>query len=235
MKTATKVLSYILMAAGLGIVIAIFYVFLYDQFTEETINKFYLSLIASCIVYLLVILRATDIFASVGAVARKGSGYGFFWTGMWIYVPLAVVTIIVTLIGIMGFNLALMVHLILLFGLLGMFLLGYLTQGNVNSVMQAIDARNSGLKNINSQLSLLEIALKTHSRDNFTETLEEIQDGVRMITASDNPAAIDLEGCLYSKLMLMTDNVNGSVTEDEVLRKDFEECMALISLRKKNN
>jgi len=141
MKITSKILSSLLLVAGLIIIIVGYYIFLYSYYTDNALERFYLSLIATCVVYLVVAFRSLDIFGAVKSVSEKSPGYGLYWAGVWIYVPLAIVVIVLTLIRVISFKFALIAHLILLFVLFSFFLLGKISQENTKSAMTNIENR----------------------------------------------------------------------------------------------
>ena len=73
MKNTSKIISYLFLIAGLGIIIAAYFLFLKD-YQEEKL--FYLNMVATCLVYAIIFLRAFDIFGPVDKVAKNSSGYG---------------------------------------------------------------------------------------------------------------------------------------------------------------
>lgn len=230
MNKTSKFISILFLIGGWGIVIAAFFLFLKN--IQET-NLFYLNLIATCLVYSIVIIRAYDILGPVDRVAKSGSGYGLKWLGVWIYTPLALALIVCSIILGLGFNLCLIGHIILLFGLLSFFFLGSLVKNNVNEVTDKIEARKSGLKEISAQIDLLEMHNKMNNGALYQEEIDKLRENVRFITASDNPAAVAYENKLVEKIQLIASQIEHDSQPAEVIKAEFKECMTIIELRKK--
>ena len=232
MKSTSKIarlFGILFLVGGLGIIIAVFFLFL-KGIQEEKL--FYLNLVATCLVYTVILLRAGDIFGSVEKVAQNSSGYGLKWTAVWIYVPLALGLIVCSILMELGFALCLIGHLVLLFGLLLLFFLGNLVKTNVNSVVGNIEARKAGLKEINTQIDLLEMHNKLVGGNAYQEAIDKLREGVRFITASDKPAAVALEGKLLEKVRLISFQVENNSQPADVINAEFAECMSIIELRK---
>ena len=225
-----KITSLLFLAAGLGIIIAAFFLALKEHQAEDL---FYLNLVVTCLVFIVVFLRASDIFAPLDKVAKSSSGYGLKWYGVWVYVPLALGLVVCSILFSLSFTFCLIGHLILLFILLFHFFLGSVVQTNVNHVEDKIQARKSGLREIAAQIDLLEMQSRLTPGASYQEAIDKLREGVRFITASDNPSAVAFEAKLLEKIRLMTGQIERQTQPEEVLRKEFEECMTLIELRKK--
>lgn len=230
MNKTSKLLSILFLIGGLGIIIAVYFLFLKN--VQET-NLFYLNLIATCLVYGIVLLRVSDIFGSVERVAKAGSGYGLKWLGVWLYTPLALALIVFSIILGLGFNLCIIGHIILLFGLLVFFFLGSLTKNNVNEVIDKIDARKSGLKEISAQIDVLEMQNKLNNGALYQDAIDKLRENVRYITGSDKPAAVELENKLIEKIRLIASQIEHDSQTAEVINEEFQDCMKIIELRKK--
>ena len=215
---------------GLGIIIASFFLFLKECQPE---NMFYLNMVASCLVYSVVMVRSLDLFGTVEKVAASGSGYGLKWVGMWIYAPLAVALIVTSMIFGFGFNISLIGHLVLLFVLLSFFFAGNLVSNNVNEVVQKIEARKSLLKEIEAQIDVLEMSCKLKGESQYQQKIDLLRENVRFITASDSPAAAMMEEKLLQTIMLISSQVENATQTSEVIVSEFNECNAIIEMRKK--
>lgn len=226
----SKIISLLFLAGGIGIIIAIFFLALKDHQAEDL---FYLNLVVTCLVFLIVFLRAFDIFGPVDKVGEASSGYGLKWYGVWVYVPLALALVVCSILFGLSFSLCLIGHLILLFMLLLRFFLGSLVQKNVNAVESKIEARKSGLREIATQIDMLEMQSRLNPGVSYQEAIDKLREAVRFITASDNPSAVAFEDKLIEKIRLMAGQIEHQSQPEEVLRKEFEECMTLVELRKK--
>lgn len=229
MKNSLKIISILFLLGGLGIIIAAFFLFLKDIQEEKL---FYLNVVATCLVYAIVFLRATDIFSSVDKVAQSGSGYGLKWYGVWFYTPLALGLIVLSIIFELGFNLCLIGHLTLLFILLSFFFLGSVVKNNVNEAIGSIEAHKAGLKEIVTQIDLLEMQSKLSQGAAYQEAIDKLRENVRFITASDNPAAVAFENKLIEKIQLIASQVEHNSQPADVINAEFDECMSIIELRK---
>ena len=229
MKNSSKIIGILFLAGGLGIIIAVYFLFLKDLQEEKL---FYLNMVATCLVYAVVFLRATDIFGSVDKVAQASSGYGLLWTGVWIYAPLAIGLIVCSIVYGLDFKICLIGHLVLLFILLLFFFLGSVVKNNVNQVIGNIEARKVGLKEIATQIDMLEMHSKLSKGASYQEPIDKLKEGVRFITASDKPAAVALEGKLLEKIRLISSQIEHNSQPADVINAEFEECMSIIELRK---
>lgn len=229
MKNSSKIIGILFLAGGLGIIIAVYFLFLKDLQEEKL---FYLNMVATCLVYAVVFLRTTDIFGSVDKVAQSSSGYGLLWTGVWIYAPLAIGLIVCSIVYGLDFKICLIGHLVLLFILLLFFFLGSVVKNNVNQVIGNIEARKVGLKEIATQIDMLEMHSKLSKGASYQEPIDKLKEGVRFITASDKPAAVALEGKLLEKIRLISSQIEHNSQPADVINAEFEECMSIIELRK---
>ena len=229
MKNSSKIISVLFLLGGLGIIIAVFFLFLKDIQEEKL---FYLNMVATCLIYAIVFLRATDIFGPVDKVAQSSSGYGLKWYGVWFYTPLALGLIVLSIIFGWSFNICLIGHLALLFILLVFFFLGSLAKNNVNEVVGNIEARKTGLKEIAAQIDLLEMQDKLSKGASYQEAIDKLRESVRFITASDNPAAVAFENKLIEKIRLIASQIEHNSQPSDIINAEFDECMSIIELRK---
>lgn len=229
MKNSSKIISVLFLLGGLGIIIAVFFLFLKDIQEEKL---FYLNMVATCLIYAIVFLRATDIFGPVDKVAQSSSGYGLKWYGVWFYTPLALGLIVLSIIFGWSFNICLIGHLALLFILLVFFFLGSLAKNNVNEVVGNIEARKAGLKEIAVQIDLLEMQDKLSKGASYQEAIDKLRESVRFITASDNPAAVAFENKLIEKIRLIASQIEHNSQPSDIINAEFDECMSIIKLRK---
>lgn len=230
MRNTSKINSILLLIGGLGIIIAAYFLFLKDIHEEKL---FYLNMVTTCLVYAVVFLRATDIFGSVDKVAESSSGYGLKWFGVWFYTPLALCLIVLSIIFGWSFNICLIGHLALLFVLLLFFFLGSVAKDNVNEVIGNIEARKAGLKEISTQIDLLEMQCKLSKVGSYQEYIGKLRENVRFITASDKPTAVAFENKLIEKIRLIASQIEHNSQPADVIKTEFDECMSIIELRKK--
>lgn len=229
MDKSSKIINYLFLVSGVGIIVAIFFLFLKDCQEEKL---FYLNLVASCIIYIFIFFRSFDIFGTVGQVGSSGSGYGIKWYGLWFYTPIAVALVTASIILEWQFNFCLIGHLILLFFLFMFFFLGRITKKNVNEVIGNIESRKSGLNDIATQISLLEMNCKMGESSAYLENVNSLREAVRFITASDSPMARTLEKKISTKIQLIATQVEHSSQPNDVIKAEFKECMSLVELRK---
>ena len=230
MKNKFGLLSALFLLAGLGIIIATFFLLL-RNLQEE--NLFYLNLAASCFVFITIFFRFFDILGTTRKVADSGSAYGLRWYGVRFYIPLALALVILSILLKWPFNPCLIGHLILLFILLMFFFLGAIAKKSVNESMVKIEARKDGLKKLSEQISYLEAQNQIYNSGIYQQEINRLKEGVRYITASSNPSAINLEKQLLEKLRDMTQQMEHSSQSKDVIHSEFKECMTLIELRKK--
>lgn len=230
MDKSSKIISSLFLLGGLGILVAVFFLLLKDIQAEDL---FYLNLIVSAFILVVFFVRAFDIFGSVESVAQKGSGYGISWAGLALYAPVAVGLIVVSIILALPFTLCLLAHLLLILILMMYFFLGSLTRKNVNAAVDKIEVRKSGLKDIQDQLTLLEISCKMGNGNEYLDKVASLREAVRYITASDSQMAKTLESKLSSTIQLINSQVEHNSQTSEVINKEFGDCMSLVELRKK--
>lgn len=229
MKNSSKIISILFLLGGLGIIIATYFLF-WKDIQEEKL--FYLNMVATCLVYAIIFLRTTDIFGSVDKVAQSSSGYGLKWYGVWVYTPLALGLIVFSIIYGLSFNICLIGHFVLLFILLQFFFLGSVVKNNVNEVIGNIEARKAGLKEIATQIDLLEMQSKLTKGPSYQEAIDKMRENVRFITASDKPAAVAFENKLIEKIRLIASQIEHNSQPADVINAEFDECMSIIELRK---
>lgn len=187
---------------------------------------------ATCVVFAVVTLRSTDILGPVDKVAQSGSGYGLKWFGVWFYTPLALALIVLSTIYGWSFNICLIGHIALLLLLLSFFFLGSLVKNNVNEVIGNIEARKAGLKEISTQIDLLEMQSKLSKGASYQEAIDKLRENVRFITASDKPAAIAFENKLIEKIRIIASQIEHNSQPADVIEAEFDECLSIIELRK---
>ncbi len=229
MKDISKIYSTLLFAGGLGIIIAAYFLFLKECQSKDL---FYLNMIATCLVFAIVYLRSFDIFGSVEQVAQSGSGYGLSWYGIRLYTPLALALIVLSILFEWSFNFCLIGHLVLLFILLVLFFLGFIVKNNVNEAEGNIEARKAGLKEIASQIDMLEIQCKLGNGAFYLDSVGELREHLRFITASDKPVAIALENKLIEKIRLISSQVEHNSQTTDVINEELNECRKIMELRK---
>lgn len=229
MKNSLKKISILFLLGGLGIIIAAYFLFLKDIQEEKL---FYLNMVATCLVYAIVFLKATDIFGSIDKVAQSSSGYGLQWYGVLFYPPLALGLIVLSIIFELGFNLCLIGHLTLLLILLSFFFLGSVVKNNVNEVISNIETHKAGLKEIATQIDLLEMQNKLSKGASYQEAINKLRENVRFITASENPAAVAFENKLIEKIRLIASQIEHNSQPADIINAEFDECMSIIELRK---
>lgn len=230
MNNTSKIFGILFLIGGLGLIIAAYFLFLKDVQEEDL---FYLNMIATCVVFSIVFLRAFDLSGSVDKVGKSGAGLGLKWSGVAFYTPLALALIICSIVLGLSFKFCLIGHLLLLFILLIFFFLGSLAKNNANEVIGNIEARKSGLKEIASQIDLLEMYSKLGNGPSCQEAIDKLREEIRFITASDNPVAMSLENKLLERIRLISSQLEHSSQSADVLNAEFKECMSIIELRKK--
>lgn len=230
MKNSSKIISILFLIGGLGIIIAAYLLFL-KEVQEEKL--FYLNLIATCLVYAVVFLRTADILGPVDKVAQTNSAYGLKWFGVWVYTPLALGLIVCSIVFELSFNICLIGHITLLFVLLLFFFIGSMVKNNVNEVISDIEARKVGLKEIATQIDLLEMQSKLSKGESYQDAIDRLRANVRFITASDKPSAVAFDNKLIEKIQLIASQIANNSQSPDIINEEFEECMSIIELRKK--
>ncbi len=229
MKNKSSLFYILFLLAGLGIIIAAFFLLL-KNLQEEKL--FYLNLSVSCFVFVTIFLRASDIFGNIVKVSSSGAAYGLRWYGVNFYTPLAILLVVLSILLSWDFNSCLIGHLILIFILLLFFFLGSLVKSSVNASMAKIENRKRGCKELSEQISYLETICRLNQNGTYQEEVNLLKEGIRFITASDKPEAIALEKRLSEKIRLIAHQMEHSSQPADVYHSEFTECMTLIELRK---
>lgn len=229
MKNKSQIISILFLLGGIGIIIASFFLFL-EEYQES--NLFYLNMIAICLVYTINFISAFDIFSPIESVSKSSSGYGLKWYAVWTYTPIALALIILSIIFSLSFNFCLIGHLVLLFFLLLLFFFASIVKTNTNEVIDNIERRKDGLKNISSEIDILEIHNKLNGHSSHIEAIGKLREAVRYITASDNPTAIVLERKIIEKIRLINRQIENNSEPVEVICDELKECLSIIELRK---
>lgn len=230
MNKSLRIINILFLIGGLGIIIAAYYLLLKDYQKD---NIFYLNILVTCLIYVFFFVRAFDILGHVDRVSEQSSGYGLKWFGLWFYTPLALALIVCSIIFEFSFNFCLIGHLVLLFILLLFFFLGSVVKNNVNNVIGNIEARKSGLKEIATQIDLLEMKNKFAKGESYQQAIDKLRENVRFITASDKPVAIAFENKLIERIQLIASQIENNSQPAEIINAEFEECLSIIELRKK--
>ena len=121
----------------------------------------------------------------------------------------------------------------MLFFLLLLFFFASIVKTNTNEVIDNIERRKDGLKEISSEIDILEIHNKLNGDSSYQEAIVNLRDAVRYITASDKPAAIALERKLIEKIRLVNSQIQNNSQPTEVICNELKECLSIIELRKK--
>ena len=67
----------------------------------------------------------------------------------------------------------------------------------------------------------------------YQEAIDKLRENVRFITASDDPVAVAYENKLIEKIRLIASQLEHNSQSAEVINAEFDECMSIIELRKK--
>lgn len=230
MKNKFKLISFLFLVCGIGIIVAAYFLFLKEHQEEKL---FYLNLVATTLVFTIFYLRTFDIFGSVSHVAEQGAGYGLKWYGVWLYVPAALALVSLSIILKWDFNPCLIGHLVLLFMLLSFYFVGSVTQNNVNEVVNQIERRKSGLKEISTLIDALDMQCRMKNLIEYQDYVNTLRENVRFITASDSQTAVEMEEKLAKKIRLITSQIENNSQPADVVNAGFKECITIIELRKK--
>lgn len=230
MKNINKIISIFFLIGGIGIIVASFFLFL-EEYQES--NLFYLNMVATSLVFFINFISASDIFAPTKDVAKSSSGYGLRWYGIWLYTPLTLILIILSIIFAYSFDFCLISHIVLLFVLLVFFFFAFVVKNNTNVVIDNIENTKAGLKEIYEAIDMLDMHNKLNKDSLYQEVIDKLREEVRYITASDKPVAVEMEGKLIEKIRLISSQIERNSQPNEIINAEFKECMSIIDLRKK--
>lgn len=230
MESSHKTIGILLVLGGLGVIVAVFFLLLDDIQSRDI---FYLNLIVSCLVYVLLVLRSNDIFGTVEQVAESGSGFGLKWRGLSLYAPLAVLAVALSFLLHLGFALWLIVQIVLLLMFLGYQFIGAVASSNVNMAIEVVEERKTSLNETKSRVDALEMACRMKGQMSYIESIESVKEHLRYVTPSVNPSALELEDKLKSRIEKMTSQIELGVYNQELAQQDFKECLVIIEMRKK--
>ncbi len=229
MNNISKLLGGLLYLAGIGIVIAVFFLFL-SQCQEE--NMFYLNMIMTCIIFTVVFANIFDMYGPLSLAKERGSSFGLNWIGATVYIPLAFVLVVFSIVFSWGFIFCLITHIIFFFIFCFILFMGFIVKSNVNTVESRIEARKAGLAEVNEKMVMLEVACSMGGGRQYLETVAGLKESLKYITASDDRAAVALEGRLADKIMAVTSQVDGGLSYETVM-SGLKDCASLIEMRKK--
>lgn len=230
MKNKFGIINLIFFIVILGLIVAGYFLLLKDIQEEKL---FYLNMIATCVVASMIYVRSSDIFDSVGKVASRSAGYGLKWTGLWIYVVLALALIVLSIVLRWEFTLCLLIHIALIIIVLGYFFLGSTASDNANRVIAETEERKSVLRQISNQINMLEARCKMGSGSEYLDTIATIRENVRFITASEKPEAAETEKKLLTELILITDQIGNASQSSDTINSELKDCLSLIEIRKR--
>lgn len=229
MKNKSRIFTTFLLIGGIGLIIAFFFIFLKEI---QDVKLFYLNMIMTCVVYAIIFFRTFDIFGAVEDVAKTSSGYGLKWYGIYIYTPLTIGFIVISILFGLEFKYCLIIHSIFIFILLLFFFSGFIVKNNVNKVIHDIEVKKSSLQKVIEQIDLLEMQCILNQDNTYQEPIDLLKENIRFITSSDQHDAIALEEKLIEKLNIITNQIKNKSEPSNVINDEFNECMMIIRLRK---
>lgn len=229
MKNINKALCLFFLLGGVALIVAVFLLFLKEILEPDML---YLDIVSCCVAYVITFVSAADIIGSVSRVSKAAPGYGLRWTAEWIYLPAVIVTVILSIVLQLGFNLCLILQICYLFVFLMMTVLSVALSHNVNGFEAKEEARRSGLKDIQAGIAMLEAQCAMNAVAQAPE-VARIKEEMRYVTASDSPAAAALEEKIIRQLSLLEVKLSDPAADRKVVDQEFEACLKLIELRKK--
>ena len=229
MKNINRSICALFLLGGVALIIAVFLLFLKEVLA---VDMLYLNMTACCLAYIITFVSAFDLLGPVAQVKKGAPGYGLRWTATWIYLPAVTATVTLSIILGLGFNLCLILHLAYLFCFLLMTVLSVTIAHNVNAHEVKEEVRRSGLKEIQTNMVLLEAQCAMNAA-HLSPKVERIKEEMRYVTASDSPAAKALESKILSQISLATVKVEAPLVDTAAVEKELDACLTLIELRKK--
>lgn len=226
-----KIISYLLLLAGWGVIIAVFFSFLRDILEAKL---FYLNLIVSCLVYAIICFGALDILVPIQKSADENIGYGIKWYGIWVYVPIAVGLIIASIYYQLGFKFCVIVHIALLIFLSMSYLLASISSQNNREVESHLVNRRAGLQQIIHGLDLLDVQCMSKVNQTYYDSVKKLRDEVLFITPSNSPLARQLENKISDNIEAIVAHLEMNSPDDEWVTNEFEKCFQLLNLRKQH-
>lgn len=226
-------LSLLLIIGGEIILVLIFMLVLWP-FAIVKPATFFLDMGITMFIFALLCLCMFDLTGSVERVARRTGGMGLRWKGAMLYSLLAAGAVVTSfLMPDVPFRWWILIHLVLLFVLGIFFLLGATVNKGINDYEERNEARKSGLNDLSTIVSLLEVECRMKSKHELVRSVEQIKEELRFVTPSTNAAALNLEGRLASNLQRVAEQVRLGIQDEKTMASTLSECLTIIEMRKK--
>ena len=74
---------------------------------------------------------------------------------------------------------------------------------------------------------------KLSKGESYQDAIDRLRANVRFITASDKPSAVAFDKKLIEKIQLIASQIEHNSQSLDIINEEFEECMSIIELRKK--
>lgn len=229
MKNLSKAVVAAFLVGGLALIIAAFFLFLKDIQPE---NLFWLNLVASCAVYIIAFCTMFDVTGSVDKVGRTASGFGLRWMSDGIYFLCSITLIVLSIVNSWPFNVCLIIHVALLLGYLFMVFVSTKLGSMTSSYEDREKERKSSLEKIKTALTGLELKCRMTSNEAYLPVIDKISEELRFISPGNSGAAQMIENQIIDVLALV-DVQLASPDNEAKIKDNFDKCLSLIDMRKK--
>lgn len=231
MKTS-RILSYILLLAGVALIIISFLYF--GRNAEPDART--LNIIVTCIIFLLI--TSDILFPWINLKdkpQRTIGGLGIRWLSISFYVILAVAAMLVMNV-FKNFELKtqILVHVILLIGLFGSLVQVFIISDKTTEVYDEEQLHRSKLVQMKKSVKDIQLKLEKLSSvpQYITTALEDLQEDIRTISPANTAEAFELEDKFLDELTAVDGLLFKTDIDYEILKLKVEACSRTLRDRK---
>lgn len=223
-----RILLVLLMVLGEGLLLAASFLFLKDL---SSIEVFTLNTVVLSMVFVLLFSQNFLLSSKSTDESHSPAGYGISWIGLILYAAAAITVVVLSYGIIYSFPLMLILQGVSLFILLFFAVMGRISSSSVKVAIDEIEARKYILRDVLSQLDILEVEVKTSQQLSLhTPQIAKLREEIRFITPSPNADAHSLEEQIEGAIFQLRHQV-ASYNPERWLTL-YDRCLALIQLRK---
>ncbi len=230
-ESKNKLIPLLLIFLGEILIVSAFYLLIPEVFWNK---GFYLNMIATSIVYLFNILTIFNLFPSTDNFNKKIAGLGILMFFDIIYTLLAVSIIVVGMFSLIPFNLQLILHSGLLFGLAIILFISNGSSDYAQTVYQSEKTIRNGILNLRTAISEVEFSYNTAKLDWQSEgkTIYEIKEIARYLSPIQNEAAELLELKIIAEFKNLIEEFSHNIPDRQIVKDKLMQCNILLNKRK---
>ncbi len=223
-----RILLVLLMVLGEGLLLAASFLFLKDL---SSVEVFTLNTVVLSMVFVLLFSQNFLLSSKSTDKSHTPAGYGISWLGLILYSASAIAVVVLSYGIIYSFPLMLILQGVALFILLFFAVMGRMSRSSVKVAINEIEARKYILRDLLSQLNILEVEVKISSKLSLhSPQISKLREELRFITPSSNTEAHSLEEQIEGAILQLRRQVASYNPERWAIL--YERCLALIELRK---